>query len=426
MPLRFPAGVRPRTGLTLGPVLLDGARYSPTVGGMSVLPSPAPGSQASLREANRARVLEVLRRYGALTQVEVATATGLSPATVSNIVKELVAAEVLDVAPTSRSGRRAQQVSLARTAGICVGVDFGYRHLRVAIADLSQQVLAEQRLPLPADHRADEGLDRAALLVGELLDRVGSSTGEVVSLGMGVPGPVDAVTGEVGSATILPGWGGIPLADRLAARLGVPVVVDNDANLGALGEFRHGAARGCEDAAYIKVSHGVGAGLVLGGRVFRGHGGTAGEIGHVSIDENGPVCRCGNRGCLETFVRAPVLLESLRATHGSLSLREVTARALAGDPGCARVIADAGRHIGVAAASVCNLLNPQRIIVGGGLAAAGDLLLDPLRDVVDRFAIPSAAERVSVVVGELAERAEVVGALVLAAQRAELPGRPAH
>lgn len=387
----------------------------------SAPPSIAPGSQASLREANRARVVDVLRRYGALTQVEVATATGLSPATVSNIVKELVAADVLDVAPTSRSGRRAQRVSLARTAGICVGVDFGYRHLRVAVADLSQRVLAEQRLPLPADHKADEGLDRAALLVGELLDRVGSAFSEVVGVGMGVPGPVDVVTGEVGSATILPGWGGIRLADQLSARLGVPVHVDNDANLGALGEGQHGAGRGCDDFAYIKISHGVGSGLVLGGKVFRGHGGTAGEIGHVSIDENGPVCRCGNRGCLETFVRAPVLLESLRASHGNLSLREVTLRARDGDTGCARVVADAGRHIGVAAASLCNLLNPQRIVVGGGLAAAGDLLLDPMRDVVARFAIPSAADRVTVVVGELKERAEVVGALVLAAERADLP-----
>ncbi|HZI97043.1 MAG TPA: ROK family transcriptional regulator [Actinomycetales bacterium] len=379
-----------------------------------------PGSQASLREANRGRVVDAVRRHGALTQVEVATATGLSPATVSNIVRELVALDVLAVQPTSRSGRRAQQVSFARAAGVCVGVDFGYRHLRVAVADMSQHLLAEQRLPLPANHRADEGLDRAALLVMELLEQVGSSTTEVVGVGLGVPAPVDVLAGEIGSATILPGWGGIRLADQLGSRLGVTVHVDNDANLGALAEVMHGAARGCTDAAYIKVSHGVGSGLVVGGQVFRGHGGTAGEIGHVSIDENGPVCRCGNRGCLETFVRAPVLLESLRATHGNLSLREVTNRARGGDPGCRRVVADAGRHIGVAAASLCNLLNPQRIVVGGGLAAAGDLLLDPLRDVVNRFAIPSAAERVTVTVSELAERAEVIGAVALAAERAEV------
>jgi predicted NBD/HSP70 family sugar kinase len=372
------------------------------------------------------RVVDAVKVHGALTQVEVAGATGLSPATVSNIVRELVSAGVLAVRPTSRSGRRAQQVSLARDVGICVGVDFGYRHLRVALADLSHDVLAEQRLPLPATHRADEGLARAALLVGELLDRIDSSPREVLAVGLGVPAPVDVATGEVGSSTILPGWGGVRLADQLSDRLDAPVHVDNDANLGALAEVQLGAARGCLNAAYIRVSHGVGSGLVLGGRVFRGHTGTAGEIGHMTIDENGPVCRCGNRGCLETFVRAPVLLEMLRRSHGPMSLREMIARAVDGDAGCRRVIADAGRHIGVAVAGLCNLLNPERVVVGGGLAAAGDLLLDPMRDVVQRFSVPAAAACVTVLTGELGERAEVLGAVSLAVQHAGVALAPAR
>jgi len=379
-----------------------------------------PGSQTSLREANRGRVLEAVKAHGALTQVEVAGLTGLSPATVSNIVKELVAVGLLTARPSTRSGRRAQQVSLARSVGICVGVDFGYRHLRVVLADLSQEVLAEQRLPLPADHRADAGLDRAALLVGDLLEQIDSSPQEVLAIGLGVPAPVHVGTGRIGSASVLPGWDGVQLADTLSARLGAPVFVDNDANLGALAEVQRGAARGCSNMAYIRVSHGVGSGLVLGGRLFRGHVGTAGEIGHVTIDENGPVCRCGNRGCLETFVRAPVLLEMLRRSHGSMSLREAVTRAHRGDPGCRRVIEDAGRHIGVAVASLCNLLNPELVVLGGGLAAAEDLLLDPMRDVVKRFAVPAAAESVRVVAGDLKERAEALGAVALAAQHADV------
>jgi predicted NBD/HSP70 family sugar kinase len=379
-----------------------------------------PGSQTSLREANSGRVLEAVKTHGALTQVEVAGLTGLSPATVSNIVKELVAAGVLNARPSTRSGRRAQQVSLARGVGICVGVDFGYRHLRVALADLSQEILAEQRLPLPADHRADLGLDRAALLVGDLLERIDSSPQEVLGIGLGVPAPVDVSTGRIGSATLMPGWQGVQLADELSARLRAPVIVDNNANLGALAEVQRGAARGCSNVAYIRVSNGVGSGLVLGGQLFRGHVGTAGEIGHVTIDENGPVCRCGNRGCLETFVRAPVLLDMLRASHGPMSLREVISRAQQGDAGCRRVIADAGRHIGVAVAGVCNLLNPELVVLGGALAAAEDLLLDPMRDVVERFALPAAAERVRVIPGRLKERAEILGAVGLAARHAEV------
>lgn len=219
---------------------------------------------------------------------------------------------------------------------------------------------------------------------------------------------------------IFPGWGGVPIAARLSARLGRPVHVDNDANLGALAEARYGAARGCAHAAYISVSHGVGAGLILDGKVFRGRAGTAGEIGHVTIDDDGPVCRCGNRGCLETFVRAPVLLDMLRASHGPLTLKDVIVRARNGDAGCRRVVADAGRHIGVAAASLCNLLNPERLVIGGELAGAGPILIEPIRDVVERFAIPTASGSVAIVEGVLHERAEMMGALALALSEAEV------
>jgi predicted NBD/HSP70 family sugar kinase len=381
---------------------------------------PTPGSQTSLREANRGRVVDALVHHGAMTQVELAGITGLSAATVSNIVKELTAAGVLQVTPVSRSGRRASQVSVARTLGLAVGVDFGDRHLHVAVADLAHTVVAETRMPLRQDHLADEGLDRAALLVGELVSQAGAQLSDVVRIAVGVPAPIDTATGEIGSGTILTGWGGVRVAEEMQARLLRPTLVDNDANLGALAEVRYGAARGSDFAAYIKVSHGVGAGLVVGGEIFRGRAGTAGEIGHVTIDENGPVCRCGNRGCLETFVRAPVLLEMLRNSHGNLSLRDVIRRAREGDAGCRRVIADAGRHIGVAVASLCNLLNPERIVVGGGLADSGDLLLEPMRDVVSRFAIPTAAESVTIVKGELGARAQVLGAVARALQETDV------
>ena len=379
-----------------------------------------PGSQSSLREANRARVLSAVKRFGSLTQVEVAGATGLSPATVSNIVRELVGAGILKRSPTSRSGRRAQQVSLARTLGVAAGIHVGHRHLRIVLADLSHTVLAETRLPLAADHRADVELDRAALLISDQLESIGATHDELLTVGLGLPAPIDTRTGQVSAPGVLPGWAGVPIADRLSARLGRPVHVDNDANLGALAEFRYGAARGCDHAAYISVSHGVGAGLVVDGRLFRGRAGTAGEIGHVTIDEDGPVCRCGNRGCLETFVRAPVLLEMLRASHGPLTLKDVIVRARSGDAGCRRVVADAGRHIGVAAASLCNLLNPERLVIGGELAGAGPILLDPIRDVVERLAIPTAAGTVTIVQGELADRAEMMGALALALSEAEV------
>jgi predicted NBD/HSP70 family sugar kinase len=167
---------------------------------------------------------------------------------------------------------------------------------------------------------------------------------------------------------------------------------------------------------YIKASYGVGAGLIVNGNLFRGSAGTAGEIGHLTIDENGPVCRCGNRGCLDTFVGSRALLDALAVSHGQLTLRDVLTRTAEGDPGCRRVVADAGRHIGVAAAGLVNLLNPEIIVVGGQLARVGEVVLGPLREAIDRCAIPSAGASVEVVGAELGEEAELLGALTVAAQ----------
>jgi len=387
----------------------------------------APGSQTSLREANKARVVEAVEQHGALTQVELAGVTGLSPATVSNLVRELAAASVVSLAPSVRSGRRAVLVSLAAGEGLLAGVAFGDRDIRVAVSDTTGHILGRQRMPLPADHHADEGMERAARLVGDLVDRVGGRMDGLTAAGFGLPAPVDTVSGEVGSEAMLPGWRGVPVAQEMAGRLRVPVHLDNTANLAALGELRSGSLRGRQNACYIKASYGIGAGLIINGEVFRGSAGTAGEIGHVTIDENGPICRCGNRGCLDTFVGSRALLSSLAASHGPLRLRDVITRALAGDLGCRRVIEDAGRRVGVAVAGLVNLFNPEVIVVGGKMAEAGDLILVPLREALDRCAIPSAAATVELRPAQLGDEADVLGAIELASVLSHSrAGRPAE
>ncbi|GGO91103.1 transcriptional regulator [Wenjunlia tyrosinilytica] len=373
-----------------------------------------PGSQSSLHRANLERVLRAVRMSGSLTQAEIARSTGLSAATVSNIVRELKDTGTVDVTPTSSGGRRARSVSLSGDAGIVVGVDFGHSHLRVAVGNLAHQVLAEQAEPIDVDASAAQGFDRAERLVAQLIEDSGIGPEKVLGVGLGVPGPIDVESGVIGSTAILPGWGGINPREELADRLGMPVHVDNDANLGALGELVWGSGRGLKDLAYIKVASGVGAGLVISGRIYRGPGGTAGEIGHITLDESGPVCRCGNRGCLETFTAARHMLGLLGESHGpGLTVPKVVQLAAGGDPGCRRVISDAGRHIGMGVANLCNLLNPRRVILGGDLAEAGELVLAPIRESVARYAIPSAARQLSVVPGALGSRAEVLGALAL-------------
>ncbi|GAU66978.1 putative NagC family transcriptional regulator [Streptomyces sp. NBRC 110611] len=373
-----------------------------------------PGSQSSLHRANLERVVRAVRMAGSLTQAEIARSTGLSAATVSNIVRELKDGGTVEVTPTSAGGRRARSVSLSGDAGIVVGVDFGHSHLRVAVGNLAHQVLAEETEPIDVDASAAEGFDRAEELVNRLIKATGIGLGKVIGVGLGVPGPIDVESGTLGSTAILPGWAGTNPGKELSERLGVPVHVDNDANLGALGELVWGGGRGAADLAYIKVASGVGAGLVISGQIYRGPGGTAGEIGHITLDESGPVCRCGNRGCLETFTAARYVLPLLRPSHGEdLTMAGVVKLARDGDPGCRRVIADVGRHIGSGVANLCNLLNPSRVVLGGDLAEAGELVLAPIRESVSRYAIPSAARQLGIVTGTLGGRAEVLGALAL-------------
>jgi predicted NBD/HSP70 family sugar kinase len=256
-------------------------------------------------------------------------------------------------------------------------------------------------------------MEHAAELVDQLLMSSGADSGRVLGVGMGIPGPVHR-SGVVGSSAILPGWAGTHAAELMAARLDMEVWLHNDANLGALAESVWGAGRGAGGLVYLKLATGIGAGIVLGGRLFAGAGGTAGEIGHTSLDETGDICRCGSRGCLETIASGTAIAALLSRSLGEpLTLDDVLERAVSGDPGCRRALADAGRHIGAAVADLCNLINPERIVVGGSMAVAGDVLLDPLREAVGLRAIPSAAEDVQIVLGELGERAELLGAVAL-------------
>ncbi|UZN05374.1 ROK family transcriptional regulator [Cellulomonas sp. S1-8] len=380
------------------------------------------GSQSSLRGANRALVVETVKRYGGLTQVELTGATGLSPATVSSIVKELLAAGVVDTRSTIRTGRRAQLVTIARRTGLAAGIDVGPRHLRVALADVTREIVAEQSLPLPADHRADTTLDRVALLVVDLLDRVGASMDELVGLGVGLPAPVETGTGSVTVRGLMRGWDDTSVVHVLSKRLSRVVLVDNEANLGALAESRFGAARGYQDAVYVSVGAGTGAGIVLSGHLHRGFGGTAGEIGHVQVDPQGRICRCGSRGCLDTVVGYPALVEPLAVSHGTLTLRDVVQRALEGDPGCRQVVADAGAVIGGVVAGMAMVVNPQCVVVGGELAETGDVLVQPMREAIARRVPLNQVVSLDVVRGDLGLRASVLGAVALVLEATDQVG----
>lgn len=374
------------------------------------------GSLTSLREANRLRVVDALRETGSASRSDLMRLTGLSRTTIASLLAGLQQSGLVveDHSQRGSRGRPAALLRLNASAGAVLGIDFGHTHMRVAVADLSSTVLAEASTELDVDLEAGPALDAAARLAHEVLEAAGVRFEQVVGAGMGLPGPIDRRTGTLGSSVILPGWQGLNAAGELGKRLQVPVRVDNDANLGALAEHSSGAGRKAAALLYVKIASGIGSGLVLDGRLYRGATGIAGEIGHVQALADGAVCRCGNRGCVETVAAAEPLLALLRPVHGdSLTVQGMLELARAGDLGARRVLNDAGHAVGRVVADVCNHLNPDVVVVGGEISAAGEPLLDGIRDAVDRYALPGAAAAVQIRPAELGERAELLGALAL-------------
>lgn len=375
-----------------------------------------------LRENNRRAITTLLAAEGPTSRAELVRRTGLSRTTVSSLVGDLIASgHVVETADRGRphkggSGRPPLLVALSTPSGGVAGVDIGHRHVRVAVADRRGTVLAEELDAVDVDEDGEEALDRAARMVRHALRAAGLDRADLHAVGMCVPAPLDRGSARI-RTRILPGWSDLSPGAELHRRLAVPVVADNDANLGALAELSHGAARGASDVVYVKLASGLGAGILFGGRLHRGATGIAGELGHVQVGEDGPVCRCGNRGCLETMVAAPRLLEVLQPAYDEeLSVDRVLELDTAGDAGVRRVLSDAGRAVGRALADLCNSLNPDTVVVGGKLGASASLN-EGIRASVDRYAQPDTADAVRVVPGELGDRAEVLGAVSLAIAR---------
>ena len=359
------------------------------------------------------------------SRAELARRTGLSRSTVSTLVSDLERRGIVIERPghfagEGQPGRPAALLALDPSAGAAVGIDFDHDRLRVAVSDLSRIVLAETSTKLDVDHDATGALDLAAEQVDRLLAELGIERDRVLGAGIALAGPIDHERGALHKGAVLPGWVDVDAATELESRLGTPVYVDNDANLGALAEVTLGAGRKARFAVFVSIGSGIGAGMVVDGRPYRGAHGTAGEIGHVVVDPQGPLCRCGNRGCLETLASTQALLALVQASReGDWTVRDIIDAALEGDAGCRRAISDAGQLVGGVVAGLINLFGPEMVVIGGDLGEAGDLLLDPLREAVQRDALPEAANGLEIVAGELGERANMLGALALVLMQSE-------
>jgi predicted NBD/HSP70 family sugar kinase len=382
------------------------------------------GSRAtpSSRRGNRERVLATLRDAGSLPQIELARATGLSAATVSNLVRELSEEGWVDVSHMVHNGRRARRIRVAAGKGSVVGIDLAHRHIAVALASPDYEIVAEDAKSLSGLRALDDDLDRADRMIDALLDQCGRTRGEILSIGVAVPAPVDPSTGAVMPDGALFGWREAgEAATRIAGRFGAPTHLENDANLDLVAETVWGAAAGEEDVAYVHIATGIGSGLMSGGRILRGAIGMAGELGHNTVDENGPLCQCGSRGCVDVYASTPAMLRLLRDHNGTdLELPDMLRLIRERDSAALRVVEDAGRHIGAQIAQLCNLLNPRVVLIGGDLGPAVEAMLDPIREQVRRHTMPGAGDSVRILASRLGERSTLLGTVVHAARNSRV------
>lgn len=367
-------------------------------------------------------VLNLLWRRQEVSRAEIARQTGRSRSTISELVSRLLATGLVVEAGSgeSRGGRRPILIGFQDDAGIILGVDVGATHISVILTDLRGRALAWRDRPYPV--RTDPRGAGALILDScrECMDEWNGDRRQLMGIGVAVPSPVDPEAPDRVLERIHPAWRGRAILDRLDGAFGVPVFVDNDANLGAVAEHAWGKASGVDDFLYLKVATGVGAGLMIGGEIYRGSTGVAGEIGHIVVDPRGPECVCGSRGCLATLVgtgalvdRAAKLLEDSppSALAGrDLDIHAIEDAALADDPVGLRVVHEAAHHLGIALTGVLNLMNPGSVVVGGSLARVGDRLLVPLREAVLRGTLVASAAAAEIGISELGPRATALGA----------------
>ena len=378
-------------------------------------------------------VLDLVRSGAACTRPDLVRRSGLGRTVVTQRVQQLLDARLLvegALGPSS-GGRAPRELAFHADAGHLLVAEIGSTTLTVAVADLAGTLRAQRQVAADVTRGPVATLRDVEAQFRTLLAERAADAPPLWGIGVSVPGPVEFATGHAIAPPIMPGWDGYPVRERLAGTFGVPVWVDNDVNLMALGELRAGLARGERDVVLIKIGTGIGAGLVSGGRLHRGAQGCAGDVGHVAVaaseaeGDADVVCRCGKTGCLEALAGGAALAREAEAAAASgaspylaalakegraLDARDVSDAAQHGDPFSVGLLTRSGRLVGAMLATLVNFYNPSLIIIGGGVAASGDLLLAAVREAVYRRSLPLATRHLRIMQSPLSDRAALTGA----------------
>lgn len=311
-----------------------------------------------------------------------------------------------------------------------IGIDVGGTNVKIALVDDNGKIIYSNSVPTYAKMGYEYTVNNIKQAIKDLIKETNTTPSDIEGIGFDFPGQVDCKTGVVKLAPNIPGWVNVPIAQMIEDEFHIPTRIDNDVRCAALGELKFGAGKGCENFICITVGTGIGSGIVINGKVVRGATNAAGELGHIKLQMNGgPICGCGDTGCLEAFASGPAIVamaqeyikggkstkfrEMAAVEGGEITPYMVAKAAEEGDPVAKRIFEIVGEYIGIGLTSVINLLNPERVIIGGGVAESGELLLGPIRKTIKERAMVVAGNAVEIVPAQLGNSAGVIGASML-------------
>ncbi len=391
---------------------------------------------AAVRAHNLSYVLNLIRDRGTITRTELIEITRLTATTISALVNVLIASKFVEEAGIgiSSGGRRPMVLQFNYNARYLLGVDMGSTHITAVLMNMAGEILGTLTYNMDVINHVDETLELIRSMIFQIITHKKIRMQDLLGVGLTVPAPlVNSVTGEF-ITYYMPAWRGVLPALKLKPYLNdLPIFVENDANAAAIAEKWWGCGSGTKNLAYIKLGTGIGSGLIIDNEIYRGFNGTAGEIGHTTIEADGRLCRCGNHGCMESYVGVPGIMQDARAGLSKdstwsgnlegLSIQEVIREAKNGNQVCRQVIINAGRYLGIGIANLLNIVNPELVILGGELVAAGDSFMRAVEESVKERTIPFSSNLEKIIIGELGVDTVAIGAATIVLKKALDPSR---
>jgi len=386
-----------------------------------------------MKSLNRSLILNLIREKGPISRAEIAKITKLTPPTVSNLVKELLESHLVIESNLgeSQGGRKPTMLVINAKEFYVIGIDVGTKSIKGVVSDLNANIVTKRSLPVSLPATNHSFVDLMKNCIRQLLEADNIPLEKYIGIGVGMHGVVDVATGTSLFAPNLQ-LRNLPLQDELEKEFNLPVKIENDARAMALGESWFGNGSGADHIVCVNVGSGVGAGVIINGKLFHGEHFISGEVGHMTIDINGPKCTCGNYGCLQTFTSGPAIAERIRReislgkqslvadmVNGDLDIidgKMVYEAALKGDQISINALSEAGRYLGIGLTNIIHILNPKRIIVGGGVANANHFVLDSARETIQNRCLSESAKQTEILLSKLGEDATAIGAVTLILQ----------